>query len=161
MTDFGKKLQEWRIAVTQCRKCRLLPDGKEIDPLNPMHYCHAKIHHDTRNRRGYKSGWATAMLDKSSEPEYPKELLEVSHKSGLLVVLEAPNDDDTYRLDKGYLTCGPDTDETGKRLYRLLQHINFCPEEVVFTNSVQCMPTDRGKGPKVSPQQRFNCHEKL
>ena len=157
----GAKLQEWRRAVSRCRKCRLLADGREINPSDPNQSCHAQIHYQVTSDQGYKSGWATAMLDKSPDPDYSQELLEVSCRSGIMAILEAPNRDDTYRLSKGYLTYDTNTDETGKRARRLLEKIGVSPEEVIFTNTVQCMPADRGKGPKIRSKQRNNCRDHL
>lgn len=157
MANVGAKLQEWRRAISQCRKCRLLPDGSDINPLDHSQWCHAQIHYEPSSGYGYKSGWATAMLDKAPEPDYLEDLLEASCRSNIMAILEAPNRADTYRLDRGYLTYDANTDETGKRTRRLLQEIGVSPEEVIFTNTVQCMPADRGNGPKITSQQRINC----
>jgi len=161
MPKAGIELQEWRNSLKQCCKCRLLPDGREINPSDSKQLLHALIHYEPKSNNGFRTGWATAMLDKIKEPKCKVELLEVSCQSGILAVMEAPNYRDTYQLTKGYITCDTDTDETGKRIRRLLQHIDVLPETVVFTNAVQCLPAARGNGFPPTSKQRRNCRGHL
>jgi uracil-DNA glycosylase family 4 len=101
------------------------------------------------------------MLDKSSDPDVSLELLARSCRSGIVIVLEAPNHDDTFNLKKGYLTCDTETDETGKFLLRLLDRINLSPADVVLTNTVQCLPARKGERYPVTALQRRNCRSHL
>jgi len=119
------RLLSWRLRVTACRKCRLLADGNEIDPTIPDQLAQAHIHHDAGG------GWARAMLDKSPEAALDAETLARSCSSGLPVVLEAPNFDDTYNPAKGYVTVDRETDETGRFTYELLHHIGLTTRSVV------------------------------
>ncbi len=156
------ELRKWRSIVKQCRKCRLLSDGREIDPSDDNQYRHAQIHYETNQKNyNYRLGWATAMLDKTPEPDCTESVLADSCKSGILAVLEAPNRDDTYDPNKGYLTFDKETDETGNFTRHLLKNINIATTNVAFTNAVQCMPPDRGHGPKITTQQRINCRGHL
>lgn len=82
---------------------------------------------------------------------------EARGTSAILFVFEAPNFSDTYDRDKGRMTCDPDTDPTGRFFLELLMHVGLRPEDVVMTNAVLCLPSEReGKHP-VSAQQRNEC----
>jgi len=71
--------------------------------------------------------------------------------------MEAPNWDDTYNPRKGYITCDPGTDETGKFLFEMLKSINLAPSNVILTNAVLCLPiTKHGKN-KPGASQLTNC----
>lgn len=161
MDDLTHGLLEWRIAARACRKCTLLPDGTQIDPSDPIQLAHAQIHYETRNRPRYSRGWATAMLDKRPEAECQANVLQASLESKIMAVLEAPNEDDTYNLDKGYLTVDQHTDETGKFTHRLFNHIGISAERVLFANAVQCLPARDGTKYPVTKRQRDNCRENL
>jgi uracil-DNA glycosylase family 4 len=72
-----------------------------------------------------------------------------------LFIFEAPNFDDTYNLEKGRLTCDPDTDPSGRFFFDLLEHIGLAPSDVLITNSVLCLPAAKnGKYPVSSAQRR-------
>lgn len=120
--------------------------------------CHAHIHFEANQKTHHRRGWARAMLDKTATPACADGILLRSLKSGILVILEAPNRDDTYNFCKGYLTINSETDPSGKRMQELLQTIAVSPDEVIFANAVQCMPPDRGSGPHVTRDKRKNCH---
>jgi len=78
--------------------------------------------------------------------------------SGLLIVLEAPNKEDTFSPAKGHLTCGPKTDPTGQFLYELLTEVlGVTPEDVVFTNAVLCLPKRKNDRYPVTRAQREAC----
>ena len=83
-------------------------------------------------------------------------------RSDLLFVLEAPNHDDTFNPDKGYLTYDKDTDPSG-RFFRELcaNELGEQPESVVVTNAALCLPAGgRGRYPVTSPIMR-NCSPNL
>ena len=78
--------------------------------------------------------------------------------SGVVVVAEAPNTDDTYSPDKGYLTVSPDTDPSGAFLCGLLAHIGLEPRDALFTNAGLRLPAgDAKKGYKVKAPIRNEC----
>jgi len=69
----------------------------------------------------------------------------------VLIVAEAPNHDDTYHPKKGRLTCDPDTDPSGRFLFELLGAVGLRPGDVLFTNTVLCLPAPKdGKHPVTS-----------
>jgi uracil-DNA glycosylase family 4 len=70
---------------------------------------------------------------------------DASCPSGVLVVAEAPNHDDTFSADKGYLTYDIETDPTGNFTRELLASVGLVPSDVLFTNAVLCLPALRGK----------------
>lgn len=161
MDDLTRRLLEWRITARACRKCTLLSNGTQINPDDPIQLAHSQIHYETRVRPRHSRGWATAMLDKRPEAECQANVLQASLESGIIAVLEAPNEDDTYDLDKGYLTVDQHTDETGKFTHRLFNHIGVPVERVLFANAVQCLPSHDGTKYRVTRRQRNNCREHL
>ena len=80
---------------------------------------------------------------------------------GILIVGEAPNWDDTYDANKGYLTYDADTDPTGQFMRRLLvEEVGLADAEiddVLFTNGVLCLPTRKGERYPVSAKQADHC----
>lgn len=80
----------------------------------------------------------------------------------ILFIMEAPNRDDTYKPDKGYLTIGPNTDPSGKFFHDLfLKELQFSEKDRFVTNSVLCLPAlKNGKYPVTSLQQS-NCINNL
>jgi uracil-DNA glycosylase len=78
---------------------------------------------------------------------------------GILIVGEAPNWGDTYK--KGYLTYDADTDPTGRFMRRLLiEEVGLAEQEiddVLFTNGVMCLPTQKGERFPVSAKQSDLC----
>jgi uracil-DNA glycosylase family 4 len=161
----GSTLRNWRNDVHACRLCRNEPvegttaagssEPARTPELRLLH------HKPVPSGQDERCGWATPMLDKSRDPDYELELLERSCGSGIVVVMEAPNHDDTYKISKGYLTCDTKTDETGKFLFKLLKSIDLSPEDVLLTNTVQCLPARRGERYPVSTRQRQNCRDHL
>ena len=77
----------------------------------------------------------------------------------ILLVLEAPNDGDTFTPSKGYLTVGPDTDDTGILLHDLfINELCLDVDQYLFiTNSVLCLPRSNGKKYPVNDKLRNNC----
>ncbi len=75
-----------------------------------------------------------------------------------MVVAEAPNFDDSFDEKKGHLTLDPKTDPSGALMFELLASVGLGPEEVLFTNSVLCLPKKSagGKHP-VSARQQTLC----
>ena len=71
---------------------------------------------------------------------------------GILIVGEAPNWDDTYHADKGYLTYDANADPTGRFMRSLLiDDVGLRADEIgdlLFTNAALCLPSKRdGKYP--------------
>lgn len=82
--------------------------------------------------------------------------IEGSFRSGVVLVLEAPNFKDTYELEKGRMTCDPDTDPSGQFMLELLAHVGLTPEDVMMTNAVLCLPTrSNGKHPVKAAQRKL------
>jgi uracil-DNA glycosylase len=77
--------------------------------------------------------------------------------SGVLVVGEAPNQTDSFDPDKGYLTYDRETDETGRFARELLSSVGLAVEEVMFTNSVLCLPARKGERHPVTAKQLTFC----
>lgn len=82
-------------------------------------------------------------------------------KLGVLVVGEAPNYDDTFNADKGYLTYDFETDPTGRFMRRLLVEEAGLREDeiddVLFTNAALCLPRRRNDKHPVSVAQVDLC----
>lgn len=80
----------------------------------------------------------------------------------VLVVGEAPNFDDSFNPAKRRLTLEPGTDPSGEFMFDLLASVGLQPEQVLFTNSVLCLPArnDEGKH-SVSSRQQDHCAEWL
>lgn len=79
---------------------------------------------------------------------YPLFHEEGTCSSGVLIALEAPNFDDTFDLEKGRLTCDPDTDPSGRFMLDLLASVGLQPSDALFTNTVLCLPAKKnGKYP--------------
>ena len=76
----------------------------------------------------------------------------------VLFVAEAPNLDDTFDPDKGELTVDPGTDPSGRFAFELLTEVlGLEPDEVLFTNSVLCLPAGRGGKYPVKAAMRKRC----
>lgn len=80
---------------------------------------------------------------------------------GILVVGEAPNWDDTYLPGKGYLTYEADTDPTGRFMRMLLvEEVGLSEAEiddVLFSNSVLCLPAEESGKHRVRRKQLDLC----
>jgi uracil-DNA glycosylase family 4 len=80
---------------------------------------------------------------------------------GVLVVGEAPNREDTFALDKRYLTYDYDTDPTGRFMHTLLvEEARLRADEiadVLFTNAALCLPARRNNRHPVSVKQIDAC----
>lgn len=80
---------------------------------------------------------------------------EATCPTQIIFVAEAPNRDDTFKY--GRITYDIETDPTCKFVRRLLASVGLVPSDVVFTNSVLCLPAQReGKYPVMAAQSR-NC----
>lgn len=76
----------------------------------------------------------------------------------VMVVAEAPNFDDSFDEKKGRLTLDPKTDPSGAFRFELLASVGLGPEQVLFTNSVLCLPRENGEGKHpVSARQQTRC----
>lgn len=73
---------------------------------------------------------------------------------GIVAVMEAANRDDTFGAKKGYQTCDPNTDPTGRFLFQLLRSVDLAPSNIILTNAALCFPVTE-KNPK--PQQLESC----
>jgi len=157
----GTELRRWRNEVHACRVCVLDAPHSVETPNGPR--CPVRLINfdEMPVKRGIRYGWATPMLDKSADPNHAPELLERSASSGVVIVMEAPNHDDTYNPSKGHITCETDTDETGKFILALLESIHLAPDDVVLTNTVQCLPARKNDRYPVSAPQRQNCQQHL
>jgi uracil-DNA glycosylase family 4 len=99
------------------------------------------------------------LLDSRSFPLFAKQ---PPRSYDILFILEAPNPDDTYNPQKGYITVDSDTDPSGKFFYELFtEKVKFSIEDLFITNSVLCLPARKAKKNPVSSQQRNNCKEIL
>lgn len=64
----------------------------------------------------------------------------------VVVVGEAPNHADTFDPSKRRLTLEPGTDPTGSFMFELLASVDLGSQDVLFTNSVLCLPARSGEG---------------
>lgn len=82
--------------------------------------------------------------------------------NGTLFVFEAPNYDDTFDHDKGYLTYDFDTDPTGRFTRKLIRdELQLDIKFFQVTNAVLCLPVKRdGKFVVQRPQLR-ECSSRL
>ena len=85
---------------------------------------------------------------------YPVLQQTPSDYRGIVAVMEAANRDDTYSARKGYITCDPSTDPTGRFLFQLLTSVGLSPNNIILTNAALCFPVTE-KNPKT--QQVQNC----
>jgi len=90
---------------------------------------------------------------------FPVLMKNPPRSTDILFILEAPNKDDTYNQEKGYLTVKPDTDPSGRFFYDLfINELQFLVEDLFITNSVLCLPAHKeGKYP-VTALQQSNCN---
>lgn len=95
------------------------------------------------------------LLDEKARPLFQECL--PSGKERVIVVLEAPNHDDTHNPSKGYITCDATTDPTGRFLLRLLEACGLELTDVVLTNSVLCLPQQSNGAYKVKATHVHNC----
>lgn len=95
-------------------------------------------------------GWAYPLFDEHS-----------LCPSGIAIVAEAPNWDDTYNESKRRLTYDIETDPTGNFTRELLQSVNLSISDVFFTNSVLCLPAHNGGKYQVKSAQKRNCSKWL
>jgi hypothetical protein len=79
-------------------------------------------------------------------------------KDGILFLFEAPNWDDTFNKDKGYLTYDRGTDPSGRFARQLMvEELGLDPDYFQVTNSVLCLPLKRDGKFAVSGTQRRLC----
>lgn len=81
---------------------------------------------------------------------------------GVLIVGEAPNFDDSFNADKGYLTYDAKTDPTGRFFFELLVDIVGLTEQqaqndLLFANAVACLPKRQGDRHPVTAAQLAAC----
>jgi len=88
---------------------------------------------------------------------YPLFHVEGTCRAGIVIVLEAPNFDDTFNPRKGRLTCDPDTDPSGRFMCELLASVSLKPSDVFFTNTVLCLPAKKGGKFPVTAAVRTAC----
>lgn len=80
----------------------------------------------------------------------------------VLVVAEAPNFDDSFNSAKRRLTLEPGTDPSGEFMFDLLTSVGLGADQVLFTNSVLCLPAQNSEGKhSVSARQQDLCSEWL
>jgi uracil-DNA glycosylase family 4 len=95
--------------------------------------------------------------DKQFGWAYPVFHERTTCPSRVLVVAEAPNWDDTYDRSKRRLTYDIETDETGNFARELFASVGLAACDVLFTNSVLCLPARQGKKHPVRATQGRNC----
>lgn len=96
-----------------------------------------------------------SLLDQRAFPLFAKH---PSQSFDILFILEAPNRDDTYNPKKGYITVDPRTDPSGRFFHYLFTcELGFPTDDLFITNSVLCLPAEKGGKFPVSPKQRINC----
>ena len=79
-------------------------------------------------------------------------------KNGVLFLFEAPNWDDTFDEDKGYLTYDRETDPSGRFARQLMvEEVGLDPDFFQVTNSVLCLPAAKGGKFPISGTQRKLC----
>jgi len=79
-------------------------------------------------------------------------------KTDVLFVLAAANHDDTFNPDKGHVTICEGTDPTGTFLNALVRDVlQRSPEEVLFMNSVLCLPAKKASGYPIPAALRDQC----
>jgi uracil-DNA glycosylase family 4 len=94
-------------------------------------------------------------VEKNSFPLFMKEYPE---QTNLLFIAEAPNYDDTYNKNKGYLTVNSLTDPSGKFFHKLLTEVLcFNERQFCITNSVLCLPKRRKNNYPVTAKQIELC----
>lgn len=80
---------------------------------------------------------------------------------GILVVGEAPNWEDTFLPEKGYLTYEADTDPTGRFMRTLLmEEVGLSEAEindVLFSNAALCLPAEESGKHRVRRKQLELC----
>lgn len=106
------------------------------------------------NRRKCTECKCNGLLDEGAFAVFQKE---APRSFEILFVLEAPNRDDTYNPDKGYLTVDPYTDPSGRFFCDLFTNeLRFHMDSLFVTNSVLCLPAEKaGKFPVTALQRRY------
>lgn len=102
------------------------------------------LYHDEQH------GWAYPLFDES-----------LVCPSRIIVIGEAPNWDDTFDESKRRLTYDIETDPTGNFTRELLSSVGIIVSDVLFTNSVLCLPAHNGKKYKVLAEQSRRCRKWL
>jgi uracil-DNA glycosylase family 4 len=102
------------------------------------------IHDDVQH------GWAYPLFDEQS-----------LCPTGIVIIGEAPNADDTYNKSKQRLTYDIETDPTGNFARELLLSVGLKVADVLFTNSVLCLPAYNGKKYNVIAAQSKKCSKWL
>jgi len=74
---------------------------------------------------------------------YPLFHAKATCPSRIVFVAEAPNMTDTFDTNKGRLTVDDETDFTGKSMRAFLRSVGLKPEDVLFTNTVLCLPAQQ------------------
>ena len=95
------------------------------------------------------------LVEKDSHPLFMKKC---PTNTTLLFIAEAPNYDDTYNKDKGYLTINNETDPSGVFMYKLLHTVLGLDEsKVCVTNAVLCLPKEKNRNYPVNSIQVNLC----
>lgn len=94
---------------------------------------------------------------------FPLFMRTTPASTDVLFILEAPNRDDTYNSEKGYLTVDSQTDPSGTFFHDLfVNELGLDVEKDLFvTNSVLCLPAPRNGKYPVSITQMKNCSKRL
>lgn len=101
----------------------------------------------------------TALAEPGAYPLFPKSM---PASSDILFIFEAPNRDDTFDPEKGYLTYDTDTDPSGRFFRELFdEELREPIEAVAVTNSVLCLPRRKGVRYPISARMRRACSENL
>ncbi len=97
----------------------------------------------------------THLVENNSYPIFMKEF---PSQTNLLFIAEAPNYDDTFNKNKGYLTINSLTDPSGKFLHKLLTEVLVLDErQFCITNAVLCLPKKRKNNYPVTAKQIEVC----
>lgn len=93
---------------------------------------------------------------------FPLFMKQAPVNTDILLILEAPNWNDTFTPSKRYLTVDPDTDESGAFLWDLFTNeLRLNPDQHLFlTNSVLCLPhigLGKSGGFPVTQKQIISC----
>ncbi len=100
---------------------------------------------------------AAGLIHRESDGQWASPLFQegTDASSGVLVVAEAPNWDDTFKY--GRLTYDSETDPTGRFARDLFASVGLSPTTILCTNAVLCLPTHRKGTFPVAAAQLTEC----